>query len=52
MYGLTSVTVVGGDGSMYRNVSATYDTRYPNHMKCVFRWLGVTYKMTYNPNKR
>ncbi len=26
--------------------------RVANNMKCVFRWQGVTYKSTYNPNKK
>ena len=35
-----NVTVVGGDGSMYHNVSATYDTKYPNHLTQVSQQLG------------
>ena len=41
IFGLpTNVTVVGGDGSMYHNVSATYDTKYPNHLTQVSQQLG------------
>ncbi len=41
IFGLpTNVTVVGGDGSMYHNVSATYDTKYPNHLTQVLQQLG------------
>lgn len=41
IFGLpTNVTFVGGDGSMYHNVSATYDTKYPNHLTQVSQQLG------------
>ena len=41
IFGLpTNVTVVGGDGLMYHNVSATYDTKYPNHLTQVSQQLG------------
>ena len=41
IFGLpTNVTVTGGDGSMYHNVSATYDTKYPNHLTQVSQQLG------------
>ncbi len=41
IFGLpTNVTVVGGDGTMYHNVSATYDTKYPNHLTQVSQQLG------------
>ena len=41
IFGLpTNVTVVGGDGSMYHNVSATYETKYPNHLTQVSQQLG------------
>ncbi len=41
IFGLpTNVTVVGGDGSTYHNVSATYDTKYPNHLTQVTQQLG------------
>ena len=41
IFGLpTNVTVVGGDGSMYHSVSATYDTKYPNHLTQVSQQLG------------
>lgn len=41
IFGLpTNVTVVGGDGSTYHNVSATYDTKYPNHLTQVSQQLG------------
>ena len=37
---LTNVTVTGGDGTMYHNVSATYNTNYPNHLTQVSQQLG------------
>lgn len=41
IFGLpTNVTVVGDDGSMFHNVSATYDTKYPNHLTQVSQQLG------------
>ena len=41
IFGLpTNVTVVGGDGSTYHNVSATYDIRYSNHLTQVSQQLG------------
>ena len=41
IFGLpTNVTVTGGDGTMYHNVSATYNTNYPNHLTQVSQQLG------------
>ncbi len=41
IFGLpTNVVVTGGDGTMYHNVSATYDTKYPNHLTQVSQQLG------------
>ena len=41
IYGLpVQVTVVGGSGTVYHDVSATYDTKYPNHLTQVTRRLG------------
>ena len=36
----TSVTVTGGDGTVYHNVSATYDTNYPDHLTQLTQQLG------------
>lgn len=41
IYGLpVQVTVVGGSGTVYHDVSATYDTKYPNHLTQVTQRLG------------
>lgn len=41
IFGLpTNVTVTGGDGTMYHNVSATYNTNYPNHLTQISQQLG------------
>ena len=36
----TNVTVTGGDGTVYHNVSATYDTNYPDHLTQLTQQLG------------
>ena len=36
----TGVTVTGGDGTVYHNVAATYNTNYPNHLTKVTQQLG------------
>ena len=35
-----NVTVTGGDGTVYHNVSATYNTNYPNHLTQITQQLG------------
>lgn len=35
-----NVTVTGGDGTVYHNVSATYNTNYPNHLMQITQQLG------------
>lgn len=35
-----NVTVTGGDGTVYHNVSATYNTNYPNHLTQITLQLG------------
>ena len=34
------MTVTGGDGTVYHNVSATYDTNYPDHLTQLTQQLG------------
>ena len=36
----TDVTVTGGDGKVYHQVSAVYDTKYPNHLTKITQQLG------------
>lgn len=36
----TDVTVTGGDGKVYHQVSAVYDTKYPNHLTRITQQLG------------
>ena len=36
----TDVTVTGGDGKGYHQVSAVYDTKYPNHLTKITQQLG------------
>lgn len=41
IFGLpTNVTVTGGDGTVYHNVSAAYNTNYPNHLTKITQQLG------------
>lgn len=41
IFGLpVNVTVTGGDGTVYHNVSATYNTNYPNHLTQITQQLG------------
>lgn len=35
-----NVTVTGGDGTVYHNVSAAYNTNYPNHLTQITQQLG------------
>ena len=36
----TDVTVTGGDGKVYHQVSAVYDTKFPNHLTRITQQLG------------